>query len=121
MSIIFENKMSIKEKNFCCYDEKFLNHIITTIGNNAVELEMAEPFVKQWYEDILLYCKSEIKLYYSKLPSDFYYYTSTPPAEQVTDMIWQYHEDEDFNFLDLTKELITLVNKRRAALYKAPN
>ena len=78
-------------------DKTFVTSVFHVIEEYESLLPSLPTFTREWYNDIKMYCIMELRVFYNHLPSDCHDCLNTPPGEMVSNMIWQYNSDEEFN------------------------
>lgn len=92
-------------------DKTFIENVFKVIEEHEALLPSLPPYTMEWYSDIKTYCLMELRVYFNQLPPDCNDYLNTFPGEMVSDMIWQYNFDEDFNN-PIQHTLVDLANQR---------
>ena len=92
-------------------DKTFVTAVIHVIEEYEALLPSLPRFTAEWYNDIKMYCIMELRVFYNRLPPDCDEFINTPPGETVSNMIWQYNFDEDFNN-PIQHSLVDLANQR---------
>lgn len=101
--IFFGKKMS-------CYDMLFIKEVLQIIEEYTPRLHYYTEFVREWYNEIRVYCEMTVRLNQNITTDDDY--SNTPYGEMVSLMIWQYRFDEEFDGLPLTIRLCELADQR---------
>lgn len=92
-------------------DRTFITAVFNVIEEYETLLPSLPPFTREWYNDIKMYCLMELRVFFNRLPPDCNGCRNTPPGETVSNMIWQYNSDEDFNN-PIQHRLVDLANRR---------
>ena len=92
-------------------DKTFIENVFKTLEEYEALIPSLPRFTKEWYNDMKAYCLMELRVYYNHLPSECNDYLNTLPGEMVSNMIWQFNFDEDFNN-PIQQTLVDLANQR---------
>lgn len=96
-----------------CYDMMFVKEVLQTIEEFTPRLCYYSEFVRDWYNEIRVYCEKMVRLNQN---ATFVEYMDTLFGETVSSMIWQYRFDEEFEELPINIKLCELADQRDSVI-----
>ena len=92
----------------------FIKEVLQIIEEYTPRLRYYTDFVRDWYNEIRVYCEMMVRLNQNITIDDEY--SNTLYGERVSLMIWQYRFDAEFTGLPLTIRLCELADQRDSVI-----